>query len=272
MGRLVQVGTAGVQPTIFVNTNTFTAADVNSDLTLTPNGTGKVSVPGTTSSSSTSTGALVVGGGIGAAGNIYSGGNVVMSGACTVSSSTASSSTSSGALVVGGGIGAGGNIYNGGNIVSSGNGSFTGTMTVSSSTASSSYTSGALTVAGGVGINGALYVNSTINCGNDITAWYSSDENLKTNITPIENALDKIDAIGGYMFDWNEAGLALYPDRTGRDIGVIAQKVQAQIPQLVTVRDNGYLAVNYEKLSALLMQGIVELRAEVKELRKKLGE
>lgn len=272
MGRLVQVGTAGIQPSVFVNTNTFTAAEINSDLTLTPNGTGKVTVPGTTASSSTSTGALTIGGGLGVAGNVYGGGNIVITGSGTISSTTASSSTSSGALIVGGGIGAGGNIYNGGNIVCSGNGTFTGTMTVSSSTASSSYTTGALTVAGGVGINGALYVNSTLNCGNDITAWYSSDENLKTNITPIENALDKIEAMGGWMFDWNEAGLALYPERTGRDLGLIAQKVLAAQPELVIKRDNGYLAVNYEKTVALLTQGIVELRAEVKELRKKLGE
>lgn len=226
MGRLVQLGTTGQTLTVDLINNAFTSVFPDDDIILDPNGTGKVSIPDTTASTSTLTGALVVAGGIGNGGNLYTGGNNVT----------------------------------------------TGTMAVNSTTATTSYTTGALTVAGGVGINGALYVNSVINCGNDITAWFSSDENLKTNVTPIENALDKIESIGGYMFDWNETGLALYPERTGRDIGLIAQKVQAAQPELVIKRENGYLAVNYEKTVALLMQGISDLRAEVKELRSKLGE
>lgn len=248
------------------NSGALTVNPANQNVSITPTGTGTITL---TSGTAGSINNMSIGGTTRGSGAFTS---LTANSDTTITSSSSSSGTTSGALVVSGGVGIAGNIYNGGNIVSSGNGTFTGTMAINSSTGSSSYTSGALTVAGGIGCNGALYVASVINCGNDITAWYSSDENLKTNITDIENALDKIDAIGGSMFDWNETALAMYPDRTERDIGLIAQRVLAVQPQLVTKRDNGYLAVNYEKSVALLMQGVKELRAEVKALRAKIGE
>lgn len=248
------------------NSGALTVNPSNQNVSITPTGTGTVTI---TSGTAGTIDNVSIGSTTRGAGRFTT---LQANSDTSITSSTGSSGTTSGALVVSGGVGIAGNIYNGGNIVSSGNGTFTGTMAINSTSGASSYTSGALTVSGGIGCNGALYVASVINCGNDITAWYSSDENLKTNITDIENALDKIDAIGGSMFDWNDTALAMYPERTERDIGLIAQRVLAVQPELVTKRDNGYLAVNYEKSVALLMQGVKELRAEVKALRAKIGE
>ena len=142
----------------------------------------------------------------------------------------------------------------------------------SSTTASSSYTTGALQVAGGVGVSGAMYVQGNFYSGGDVTAWYSSDSRLKENVAPIAGALDKIAKIGGYTFDWNAEGQAQNPDRNVHDVGVLAQEIQAVQPEVVVERDNGYLAVNYEKLVPLLIQGIKELQEEVKALRAKIGE
>ena len=53
--------------------------------------------------------------------------------------------------------------------------------------------------------NGRLQVRSSdgaLRVAGDITAFYSSDRNLKENITPIPNALDKIIAISGNTFNW----------------------------------------------------------------------
>ena len=52
-------------------------------------------------------------------------------------------------------------------------------------------------------------------------------------------------------------------------LGVIAQDIEKVLPELVTDRDNGYKAVKYEKLTALLIQAVKELSAKVKELEKK---
>ena len=101
----------------------------------------------------------------------------------------------------------------------------------------------------------------------DITAYYSSDERLKENFAPLEGALDKVNAMGGYEFDWKE-GIEDVVSKTGHDIGVKAQEVQAQYPELVHERDNGYLAVDYIKLNAVLIEAVKELAAQVEELSK----
>jgi hypothetical protein len=137
-----------------------------------------------------------------------------------------------------------------------GSGTFSGDVTITSSTASSSKTTGALVVTGGVGISGALYV------GGDITAFDTSDQRLKDNITPISNALDKVLAISGNTFDWNEKS-----EKEGSDVGVIAQEIVEVLPEAVTTRDNGYLAVRYEKLVPLLIEAIKELKEEINELK-----
>jgi hypothetical protein len=69
-----------------LNGNTISTTDTNGDLTLAPNGTGKVSLTSTNASTSTTTGALVVSGGVGIAGNLWVGGNISDSGALTISS------------------------------------------------------------------------------------------------------------------------------------------------------------------------------------------
>jgi hypothetical protein len=56
-------------------------------------------------------------------------------------------------------------------------------------------------------------------------------------------------------------------EQAGEDVGVIAQEVMEVIPEVCTVRDNGYLAVRYEKLVPVLIQAVNELRKEVEALR-----
>jgi exoribonuclease II len=121
----------------------------------------------------------------------------------------------------------------------------------------------------GVGIANPGATSGTIVAFNDITAYYSSDKNLKTNIETIPNALEMLDGIRGVYFDWNETAQRMYPDRTERDIGVIAQEIEEVLPVLVQTRDNGYKAVKYEKMVAFLIQAVKELKAEVAELKSK---
>jgi len=111
----------------------------------------------------------------------------------------------------------------------------------------------------------ALLVNGAINATGDITAFYSSDERLKDNITPIEGALDKLNQIGGYGFDWNDNS-----EHSGHDVGVIAQEIEKVLPEVVVDRDNGYKAVRYEKIVALLINAIKEQQLQIDELKSKL--
>jgi hypothetical protein len=102
----------------------------------------------------------------------------------------------------------------------------------------------------------------TLSATGDIIAYSGSDERLKDNIIPIPNALDKVLLISGNTFDWNEKS-----DKEGNDVGVIAQEILEVLPEAVTTRDNGYLAVRYEKLVPLLIEAIKELKAEIDELK-----
>jgi len=115
----------------------------------------------------------------------------------------------------------------------------------------------------GVGV-AASTVLGEIRAVGDITAYYSSDERLKENITPIEGGLNKIEQIQGYEFDWiPKEGVHSHE---GHDIGVIAQEIEKIAPEAVTDRETGYKAVKYEKLVPILIQAINELNNKVKQL------
>jgi len=100
----------------------------------------------------------------------------------------------------------------------------------------------------------------------DVIAFYSSDKRLKDNIIKISNPIEKIKSIGGYEFDWND-NQSTYD---GHDIGVIAQEIEYVMPELVTTRDTGYKAVKYEKIIALLIEGIKEQQKQIDEIKNKL--
>ena len=107
--------------------------------------------------------------------------------------------------------------------------------------------------------------SGVIRAANDIVAFYSSDERLKDNIEVIPNCLGRLKDIKGVEFDWNDKQ-SVYQ---GHDIGVIAQDIEKIAPSLVTDRDNGFKAVKYEKLTAILIQAVKELAAKVEELENK---
>ena len=107
-----------------------------------------------------------------------------------------------------------------------------------------------------------------IRAAGDITAYYSSDERLKENITNIKEPLQKLSYINGVEFDWiPKEGIH---SNEGHDVGVIAQQVEKVLPELVTDRENGYKAVRYEKIVALLIEAVKEQQLQIDELKSKL--
>jgi len=132
------------------------------------------------------------------------------------------------------------------------------------------------TQANGTQITGALGVNTAssstageIRATNEITAYYSSDASLKENVTTIENALDKVNALRGVEFDWTDEHIKARGGEDGyfvrkHDTGLVAQNVKEVVPEVVAEREDGTLGVKYEKLIGLLVQAINELSAKVK--------
>jgi hypothetical protein len=90
----------------------------------------------------------------------------------------------------------------------------------------------------------------------------SSDARFKKNVSPITGALDKVCAIGG---DYYEYRVDEFPSRgfeTGRQMGWIAQNVQAVAPELVREDEEGFKSVAYARSAALLAAAVRELREE----------
>ena len=126
-----------------------------------------------------------------------------------------------------------------------------------------------MTGALGVGSVTAPTTAGLIRAENDVIAFASSDERLKSNKKLIDGALTKLLKLGGYEFDW--IPMVGIHENEGHDIGVIAQEVKKVIPEIVTTRDSGYMAVKYEKMVPLLIEAIKELTNKVKDLEDQLN-
>jgi hypothetical protein len=125
----------------------------------------------------------------------------------------------------------------------------------------------------GVGI-AASGVTGEIRATDNITAYSTSDKQLKENIKPIENALEKINQINGVNFDWTNEEIERRGGVDGyfvrkHDVGVIAQEIEKVVPEAVATRENGYKAVRYELLVPLLIEAIKELTTKVEALEVK---
>jgi len=105
---------------------------------------------------------------------------------------------------------------------------------------------------------------SQIEASGDVIAFSSSDRRFKDNLVVIEGSLDKIGKINGYEFDWNDKQTAY----KGHDIGVVAQEIEAVLPEVVTTRGDGYKAVKYDKIVPLLIESIKELQKKVEDIEK----
>jgi hypothetical protein len=142
---------------------------------------------------------------------------------------------------------------------------------------------------GGVGVHRNIgggwryYVEGTnfFSPGN-VTAYWS-DRRLKENLIPIRNeSLDILSKLTTYRFNWNSKVKELELDiEVGKEeIGLIAQEVQAILPDAVVVnkslnrinedgtqQDYDYLTINYDKITPLLVEGVNLLRKEIEELK-----
>jgi len=85
-----------------------------------------------------------------------------------------------------------------------------------------------------------------------------SDINLKENIKPLENCLEKVSQLRGVSFDWKKDKVST--------IGLIAQEVEQVYPELVT-DINGIKSLSYSNLVAVLIESIKELKNEIEELK-----
>ena len=105
--------------------------------------------------------------------------------------------------------------------------------------------------------------------GGNITAYYSSDINLKDNIRPIESAIFKVQQIRGVTFDWNEKAGKIEQQK-GHDVGLIAQEVEKVLPEVVQIREDGIKAISYEKVVPLLVEAVKDQQVIIENLENRI--
>ena len=143
--------------------------------------------------------------------------------------------------------------------------------------------SGALDISFGVGTTAAvteemrLLNNGDLHVNGDVISFSAtlSDRRLKDNIKTIDGALDKVKALRGVEYDWNKGA------RKGtHDVGLIAQEVESVVPEIVHEHvmpllegdeDTVYKTVDYEKIVALLIEGMKEQDAKIEKLEKQIN-
>lgn len=105
-----------------------------------------------------------------------------------------------------------------------------------------------------------------IRATNIITSHFS-DDRLKTRVSNIINALEKVNQLNGFLY---------YPNQMAQDlgytyqleVGVSAQEVKKVQPEIVVPApiDEKYYTVHYEKLVPLLIEAIKEQNKKVEDL------
>ena len=124
--------------------------------------------------------------------------------------------------------------------------------------------------------DGGLKYNPSSNnfeVNGDVTA-FASDDRLKTNRIGLTGALDKVNSLSGFTYNFNEVAGELGFNTEIDYVGVSAQEVEKVLPEAVRPApiNNDYITVQYEKLVPLLIEAIKELNAKVEDLEDKLSD
>lgn len=116
-------------------------------------------------------------------------------------------------------------------------------------------------------VSGGLSVDGFITLNGDTIHFGVSDRRYKKNIQSLGNdVLGKVELVRGVSYDWRKDQFPEKHFSNAKQIGVIAQELEAQFPELVKTNAEGYKSVNYDGLSAVLIEAVKELNAKVEKL------
>ncbi|MGK3600205.1 tail fiber domain-containing protein [Escherichia coli] len=119
-------------------------------------------------------------------------------------------------------------------------------------------------------VGGANYHFSGNGTANAISWVSTSDKRLKSNFEEIENAVDKVEKLTGYVYDKKSDLIETEYLFEVREAGIIAQELQEVLPEAVSsFGPDEILGVNSAAVNALLVNAIKELSSRVKEFEAK---
>ena len=138
----------------------------------------------------------------------------------------------------------------GGLLTVSGSSSFDGDMTSSNITVS-----GMTVCQSNVQVNGIIFAHGGVQS--------VSDSNVKRDLIPIEDALDKISKLSGYSYTRT--------DTHQKEYGLVAQEVQAVLPDLVRQCDvSKLLSISYGNMAGVFVEALKALVAKLDQVTQEL--
>lgn len=99
-----------------------------------------------------------------------------------------------------------------------------------------------------------------------------SDLRYKKDIQKLEGSLANVIKLRGINYLWRSDE---FPDKSFSDkpqLGFIAQEIQTVYPEFVHEGEDGYLSVDYSRLTPVLVEAIKEQQQMIQELQKQIGE
>jgi len=104
-----------------------------------------------------------------------------------------------------------------------------------------------------------------------LTTLCSSDVRFKRDVESLENPLDNILNLNGVSYHWNTDVFTKRGFTEDKQIGLIAQEVEEVLPELVQTDADGYKSVDYQSLSAVLIEAIKEQQKAITSLEKRIA-
>lgn len=107
-------------------------------------------------------------------------------------------------------------------------------------------------------VNGDIVANGTS---------YSSDARYKAKVETLPSALAKTLAMRGVYYNWKTEEFKEKDFSKERQVGFIAQEMEALYPELVKTDAKGYKSVDYAKITAILVEAIKEQQKIIEQLK-----
>ncbi|MDD5476744.1 MAG: tail fiber domain-containing protein [Candidatus Omnitrophica bacterium] len=113
-------------------------------------------------------------------------------------------------------------------------------------------------------VNGQAYCSSGV--------WSGSDIRWKKNIESLPNdTLGRVLKLRGVKFQWRREDFKDKSFRKGKQIGIIAQEIEKQFPELISTDADGYKSFAYDKFTVVLLEAIKAQQEEIKGLKEELA-
>ena len=101
---------------------------------------------------------------------------------------------------------------------------------------------------------------------------------LKNKVSDIDNALDKVGQLSGFIYEGNDEAIKLGAIEAGvHKVGLSAQEVKAVLPEAIQsapineTHGTDYMTVDYSRVVPLLIEAIKELNSKLDQLEETRG-